>query len=155
MTAQEYKEYYKTGYKTNISSITIKGNKITYKYDNGKTLTAKYKYVGVFIQVWSSRTKAAMYRFESTQKKSSAPRFIEINDHIIEPAKTEHFHLRMSNISFDAIDDPEKYWPTFFPAPMNGKEIANHLMGTHHHHKKDDESETTEHHHHHSHKEHH
>lgn len=138
MTAQEYKEYYKTGYKTDIASLTIKRNKITYKYDSGKTVSANYKYVGYFIQVWSGGTKAAMYRFESTDKKSSAPRYIEINDHMIEPAKAEHFHLRMSNTSFDAIEDPEKYWPTFFPASMSGEEIAEHLAGGHHHHDEDE-----------------
>ncbi len=150
MTAQEYKEYYKTGYKTDIASVTIKGNKITYTYDSGKSVSAKYKYVGYFIQLWSGGTKAAMYRFESTDKKSAAPRFIEINDHMIEPAKAEHFHLRMSNTSFDAIEDPEKYWPTFFPASMSGKEIAEHLSGGHHHHDEDEGHESEGHHHHHS-----
>lgn len=145
MTAQEYKEYYKTGYKTDIASLTIRGNKITYKYDSGKTVSANYKYVGYFIQVWSGGTKAAMYRFESTDKKSSAPRYIEINDHMIEPAKAEHFHLRMSNTSFDAIEDPEKYWPTFFPASMSGEEIAEHLAGGHHHHHDEEEPEYDEH----------
>ncbi len=158
MTAQEYKEYYKTGYKTDIASVTIKGNKITYNYDNGKSVSAKYKYTGYFIQVWSGGTKAAMYRFESMDKKSAAPRFIEINDHMIKPAEAEHFHLRMSNISFDAIEDPEKYWPTFFPASMSGKEIAEHLSGGHHHHDENDEEEHDHHdheaeegHHHHHH----
>ena len=128
-TAAEYKEYYKTGYKTDIASVSIKGDKITYKYDNGKTVSAKYKYVGYFIQLWSGGTKGAMYRFERTDKKSDAPKFIEINDHMIEPAKAEHFHLRMSNESFDAIVDPEKYWPTFFPASMSAHEIGEHLSG--------------------------
>lgn len=155
MTAEEYKEYYKTGYKTDIASVSIKGNQITFKYDNGKTAKSKYKYVGFFIQLWSGGTKAAMYRFESTTKKSDAPRFIEINDHMIEPSKAEHFHIRMSNESFDAIEDPEKYWPTFFPAEMTGHEIAEHLAGGHKHndeeaedHDHDHEAEGHHHHHH-------
>jgi len=145
-TAAEYKEYYKTGYKTDIASVSIKGDKITYKYDNGKSVSAKYKYVGYFVQVWSGGTKAAMYRFENTDKKSAAPRFIEINDHMIEPAAAEHFHLRMSNTSFDAIEDPEKYWPTFFPADMTAHQIGEHLSGHHHHdaHHHDDDDEEEE-----------
>ena len=137
MTAKEYKEYYKTGYKSDIASVSIKGDTITYKYDNGKSVSAKYKYVGYFVQNWSGGTKAAMYRFESTDKKSSAPRFIEINDHMIESAKSEHFHIRMSNEGFDKIEDPEKYWPTFFPAEMTGEEIAEHIGGGHHHHEEE------------------
>ena len=155
-TAAEYKEYYKTGYKTDIASVSIKGDKITYKYDNGKSVSAKYKYVGYFIQVLSGGTKAAMYRFENNDKKSAAPKFIEINDHMIESAPAAHFHLRMSNTSFDAIEDPEKYWPTFFPASMTAHEIGEHLSGhghhhedTHeHHHDDDDEHDEHAHHHH-------
>lgn len=153
-TAAEYKEYYKTGYKTDIASVSIKGDKITYKYDNGKSVSAKYKYVGYFIQVWSGGTKAAMYRFENKDKKSAAPKFIEINDHMIESAPAAHFHLRMSNTSFDAIEDPEKYWPTFFPASMTAHEIGEHLSGHGHHHEDahehhhDDDDEHDEHHHH-------
>ena len=56
-----------------------------------------------------------MYRFEAVDRTSGAPVYIEFNDHMIEPAAAEHFHIRMSNESFDAIVDPENSWPTFFP----------------------------------------
>ena len=98
---------------------------------------------------------------------------------MIEPATAEHFHIRMSNESFDAIVDPENSWPTFFPADMTGEEICEHMEGHdhdeddacddpdcachhhhdnedgehehhhHHHHDDDDEDEEHEHHHHH------
>ena len=55
-----------------------------------------------------------MYRFEAVDRTSGAPICIEFNDHMIESAAPEHFHIRMSNESFDAIVDPEKSWPTFF-----------------------------------------
>lgn len=138
MTAEEYKEYYKTGYETDIKSVKIDGDNITYTYDNGKTVSSDYKYTGYFIQDWSGGTRAAMYRFEAEDKNSGAPVYIEINDHMIEPAEAEHFHLRMSDESYDAIVDPEKYWPTFFPAEMSGEDICNHLAG---HDKDEDEHE--------------
>ena len=138
MTAEEYKEYYKTGYETDIKSVKIDGDNITYTYDNGKTVSSDYKYTGYFIQDWSGGTRAAMYRFEAEDKNSGAPVYIEINDHMIEPAEAEHFHLRMSNESYDAIVDPEKYWPTFFPADMSGEDICDHLAG---HDKDEDEHE--------------
>ena len=141
MTAEEYKEYYKTGYETDIKSVKIDGDNITYTYDNGKTVSSDYKYTGYFIQDWSSGTRGAMYRFEAEDKGSGAPVYIEINDHMIEPAEAEHFHLRMSNESYDAIVDPEKYWPTFFPADMSGEEICDHLAG----HDKDHEEDEHEH----------
>ncbi len=139
MSPEEYKEYYKKGYKTDIKSISIKNNRITFVYENGNKVSSTYKYIGHYIQHWSSGTKAAMYRFVADNKKDNVPQYIELNDHIIEPCPAEHFHIRMSNESFDAIIDPEGNWPTFFPKTMSGEEIAEDLMGGHHHHEKEPE----------------
>lgn len=57
---------------------------------------------------------------------------------MIEPATAEHFHIRMSNESFDAIVDPENSFPTFFPASMSGEEICEHLAGHGHDHEHDE-----------------
>lgn len=107
MTADEYKTYYQNGYKTDITNIDIEGDHIEFTYEDGKKVGSDYKYVGYYIQNWSTGTKAAMYRFEAEDKKSGAPVYIEFNDHMIEPAAAEHFHIRMSNESFEAIVDPE------------------------------------------------
>ena len=103
MTAEEYKTYYQTGYKTDITNIDIEGDHIEFTYEDSKKVGSNYKYVGYYIQNWSTGTKAAMYRFEAEDKDSGAPVYIEFNDHMIEPAAAEHFHIRMSNESFDAI----------------------------------------------------
>ena len=96
-------------------------------------MKSPYKYVGTYIQNWSTGTKAAMYRFEAEDKNSGAPIYVEINDHMIEPATAEHFHIRFSNESFDAIKDPENSWPTFYPAALTGEEVADELAGHDHH----------------------
>ena len=142
MTAEEYKTYYQNGYKTDITNIDIAGDHIEFTYEDGKKVGSDYKYVGYYIQNWSTGTKAAMYRFEAEDKDSGAPVYIEFNDHMIEPAAAEHFHIRMSNESFDAIVDPENSWPTFFPADMTGEEICEHLEG--HDHDEDEEHEHEE-----------
>ena len=141
MTADEYKTYYQNGYKTDITSIDIEGDHIEFTYEDGKKVGSDYQYVGYYIQNWSTGTKAAMYRFEAVDRTSGAPVYIEFNDHMIEPAAAEHFHIRMSNESFDAIVDPENSWPTFFPADMTGEEICEHMEGHDHEH----EEETDEH----------
>ena len=143
MTAEEYKTYYQNGYKTDITNIDIEGDHIEFTYDDGKKVGSNYKYVGYYIQNWSTGTKAAMYRFEAEDKDSGAPVYIEFNDHMIEPAAAEHFHIRMSNESFDAIVDPENSWPTFFPADMTGEEICEHMEG--HDHDEDEDHEHREH----------
>ena len=43
----------------------------------------------------------------------------------------------MSNESFDAIVDPEKSWPTFFPADMTGEDLCEHMEGHGHDHGKE------------------
>lgn len=138
MTADEYKTYYQNGYKTDITNIGIKGDHIAFTYEDGKKVGSDYKYIGYYIQNWSTGTKAAMYRFEAVDRTSGAPIYIEFNDHMIESAAPEHFHIRMSNESFDAIVDPEKSWPTFFPADMTGEDLCEHMEG-HGHEEEADE----------------
>jgi len=127
-TAEEYKEYYKKGYKTDIAKVTVKGNTVSFTYDNGKTVSSEYEYLGPFIIDWSSGTRGALYQFKSKDSKSGAPIFIEFNDHMIEPAKASHFHLRSSNESFESID-AENSWPTFFPENLNSEGIADEISG--------------------------
>lgn len=69
-------------------------------YTDGKKVDSDYNYVGLYIQNWSTGTKAAMYRFEAVDKDSGAPAYIVFNDHMIEQAAAAHFHLKMSNESF-------------------------------------------------------
>ena len=137
MTADEYKTYYQNGYKTDITNIDIAGDHIAFTYEDGKKVGSDYKYIGYYIQNWSTGTKAAMYRFEAVDRTSGAPVYIEFNDHMIESAAPEHFHIRMSNESFDAIVDPEKSWPTFFPADMTGEDLCEHMEGHGHGHEEE------------------
>ncbi|OUM65688.1 hypothetical protein PIROE2DRAFT_7273, partial [Piromyces sp. E2] len=149
-TAAEYKEYYKKGYETDIDSIAIKNNEITFTYDNGKSIKAKYQYLGYYIQHWKSGTKAAMYRFENIDKKSKAPRLFEINDHMIKRSKPEHFHLRTTNTKWEDID-AENNWPTFFPKSSTPEDIVAELSGVAHSHKTEEKENATTHDHDHDH----
>ena len=148
MTAQEYKDYYIKGYETDYDDIKIEGNHITFTKNDGTVTESDYEYTGYFIQDWSTGTRAAMYRFEAVDKESGTPVYIEFNDHMIAPEKAEHFHIRMSDESYDAIEDPENKWPTFFPAELSPEEVSDALAG-HGHHDDDDENEEGEEHEHH------
>ena len=57
MTADEYKTYYQNGYKTDITNIDIEGDHIEFTYEDGKKVGSDYKYVGYYIQNWSTGTK--------------------------------------------------------------------------------------------------
>lgn len=137
MTAEEYKDYYTKGYKSDYNAISIHDDHIKFTDKDGKVTESDYKYTGYYIQNWSTGTKAAMYRFEAEDKNSGAPVYIEFNDHIIEPEKAEHFHIRMSNESYDAIVDPEGNWPTFFDAALSPEGVCDEVIG--HGHSDEDE----------------
>jgi len=145
-TASEYKDYYKKGYETDLDSVTIKNNEIIYTFNDGKSVTAKYQYQGYYIQHWSSGTKAAMYRFENVDKKSTAPLLIEINDHMIKRSKPVHFHLRMSNTNWDDVD-AENHWPTFFPKSSSIDDIVAEISGVAHSHETEESEEEEQHNH--------
>ncbi len=139
MTAEEYKDYYTKGYKSDYSAISIHDDHIKFTDNDGNVTESDYEYTGYYIQNWSTGTKAAMYRFEAVDKESGAPVYIEFNDHIIEPEKAEHFHIRMSNESYDAIVDPEGNWPTFFDAALSPEGVCEEVIG--HDHKNEDKDE--------------
>ncbi len=125
MTAKEYKEYFENALETDIAFISIDGenNTIEYEYMDGHTSKSEYQYVGCYIQEWSGGTKAALYRFEALDKDAGAPIYIELNDHIIKPAKSGYFHFRSSDTGFDDIEDPENRWAKFYPADLNAEEL--------------------------------
>lgn len=145
MTAEEYKQYYINGYKTEYDYITIDGNSIEFTDHQGSKTKSEYQYLGYYIQDWSTGTRAAMYRFEAIDKGSGAPIYVEFNDHMIEPAQSEHFHIRMSDIGFDAIVDPENSFPTFYPAELTPEEVCAELAGHDHHEDDHEEPEYDEH----------
>lgn len=77
-SADEYKTYYLNGYKTDIASIEIKGDHIDFTYNDGTKVGSDYKYVGYYIQNWSTGTKAAMYRFEAENMDTDAQSILNL-----------------------------------------------------------------------------
>jgi len=136
-TATEYKDYYDKGYKSNIDRVIIKGNRITFAFNDGKIASSEYEHKGPFIVDWSSGTRGALYQFVAKDKNAGAPIYVEFNDHMIEPAKAAHFHLRSSNTSWDDID-LENNWPTFFPESSSVEDIVADLSGKAHDHDHED-----------------
>ncbi|ORX43979.1 YodA-domain-containing protein [Piromyces finnis] len=136
-TAAEYKDYYEKGYKSNISRVIIKDNRITFVYDDGKIASSEYEHKGPFIVDWSGGTRGVLYQFVAKDKNSGAPIYVEFNDHMIAPAKAAHFHLRSSSTSWDDID-LENNWPTFFPESSSVEDIIADLSGTTHSHDEND-----------------
>lgn len=141
---EEYKKYYETGYRTEYKEIIINDNMISFVDMDGNISSSEYKYVGYVLQDWSSGTRAALYRFEAKNKESGVPVYIELNDHIIEPVESGHFHIRMSSDSFDEIKNLETSWPTFYPKELTSEQICDEIIG-HDHSEEDGEKHQEEH----------
>lgn len=87
MTEKEYKAYYEKGYKTDISSINIKGDNITFE-KNGKKVTGTYKYVGKKILDYKKGNRGVRFIFKLTNDDTQElPKYVQFSDHNIAPKK--------------------------------------------------------------------
>lgn len=128
-TAEEYKEYYENGYKTDVSQITIDAENNTMCFvKNGVASKATYEYKGYQIYDYESGSRGVRYFFEATSGDADAPKYVQFSDHGIAPGKAEHFHIYAGNDGFDALSKEMENWPTYYPADMSGKEIAEDML---------------------------
>lgn len=126
-TAEEYYEYYKTGYATDIEDIVIEGNTISF-IQNGISSKASYDYKGYEILTYESGSKGVRYQFEAIDVTNGAPKFVQFSDHGIEPAKAEHFHIYMGNESFEELSQEMDHWPTYYPKEWSKEQIADSFI---------------------------
>lgn len=129
MSAAEYKAYYTTGYKTDVEKINIDGKKNTITFvQNGVEHTFKYKYVGHKILTYKKGNRGVRYLFETDDKDAGQFKYIQFSDHGIKSQKAEHFHLFWGDSSQDEILEEMDNWPTYYPANLTGKEIAQEIV---------------------------
>ena len=128
-TAEEYRAYYETGYKTDVSQITIDAENNTMCFvKNGIAAKATYEYKGYQIYDYASGSRGVRYFFEATDGDDNAPKYVQFSDHGIAPGKAEHFHIYFGNDGFDALSEEMENWPTYYPADMSGSEIAEDML---------------------------
>lgn len=128
-TAEEYKKYYETGYKTDVEKMSINGEEGTMEFTkNGVTSKAKYEYKGYKIYDYSLGNRGVRYFFEAVDNTSDAPKYVQFSDHGISPGKSEHYHIYAGNDSFDALSEEMDNWPTYYPAGMTSNEIKEDML---------------------------
>ena len=128
-TAEEYRSYYETGYKTDVEKIVIDGNANTMEFvKNGVSSKAIYQYKGYQIYDYESGNRGVRYFFEATGGDSGAPKYVQFSDHGIAPGKAEHFHIYAGNGGFDALSEEMENWPTYYPSDMTGDEITEDML---------------------------
>ena len=128
-TAEEYRAYYETGYKTDVSQITIDAENNTMCFvKNGVAAKATYAYKGYQIYDYESGSRGVRYFFEATDGDADAPKYVQFSDHGIGPGKAEHFHIYFGNDGFDALSQEMDNWPTYYPVDMSGDDIKEDML---------------------------
>ncbi|WP_086956915.1 metal ABC transporter solute-binding protein, Zn/Mn family, partial [Streptococcus mutans] len=129
MTAQEYKEFYTKGYKTDVEKITIDGKKNTITFvQKGKEHKYTYKYVGYKILTYKKGNRGVRYLFETKDKGAGEFKYVQFSDHGIKSQKAEHFHLFWGSESQDKLLEEMENWPTYYPANLTGQQIAQEIV---------------------------
>ncbi|WP_414051366.1 metal-binding protein ZinT [Macrococcus animalis] len=125
-TAKEYKAYYTTGYKTDISRINIGEKEISF-YKGKVKATAEYEYDGKEILKYEAGNRGVRFVFKKVSGNANAPKFIQFSDHIIAPEKALHYHIYMGNDRAELLKEME-HWPTYYPADLEGEEIKEEML---------------------------
>lgn len=129
MTAEEYKAYYTTGYKTDVNKIVIDGKKKTMAFTkDGQEHKYTYKYVGYKILTYKKGNRGVRYLFEATDDNAGEFKYVQFSDHGIKSQKAEHFHLFWGGESQDKLLEEMENWPTYYPSDLTGKEIAQEIV---------------------------
>lgn len=127
-SAKEYKEYYTSGYETDIEKISIVDNYITYTDSKGKSFSSAYESKGYKILTYEKGNRGVRYCFEAKNPESGAFKYIQFSDHHIADTKAEHFHLYFGNESPEVLYKQLDNWPTYYSQELTGQAIAQEML---------------------------
>ncbi|HFU3844693.1 TPA: zinc ABC transporter substrate-binding protein AdcA [Streptococcus suis] len=127
MTAEEYKAYYDTGYKTDVDQINITDNTMEFVVGD-KSYKYTYKYVGYEILTYKKGNRGVRFLFEATDANAGDYKYVQFSDHKIAPEKTDHFHIYFGGESQEKLLEELENWPTYYPVGLTGYEIAQEML---------------------------
>ncbi|HEM6310017.1 TPA: zinc ABC transporter substrate-binding protein AdcA [Streptococcus suis] len=127
MTAEEYKAYYDTGYKTDVDQINITDNTMEFVVGDKKEKFT-YKYVGYKILTYKKGNRGVRFLFEATDANAGNYKYVQFSDHNIAPVKTGHFHIYFGGESQEKLLEELENWPTYYPVGLPGLEIGQEML---------------------------
>ncbi|MGC4429795.1 zinc ABC transporter substrate-binding protein AdcA [Streptococcus suis] len=127
MTAEEYKAYYDTGYKTDVEQINITDNTMEFVVGDKKEKFT-YKYVGYKILTYKKGNRGVRFLFEATDANAGNYKYVQFSDHNIAPVKTGHFHIYFGGESQEKLLEELENWPTYYPVGLTGLEIGQEML---------------------------
>lgn len=125
-TAEEYRAYYETGYKTDVDRITIEGDRVSFRSGDA-VVSGQYAGDGHEILTYAKGNRGVRYVFRKTAGDEAAPQFIQFSDHRIAPEKADHYHLYWGDDRAALLQEVTN-WPTYYPASLDGAQILAEMM---------------------------
>ena len=125
-SAEEYREYYETGYRTDVDRIVIGSESVRF-YEDDASYAARYISYGFEILTYKAGNRGVRFIFKKTEGDDEAPQFIQFSDHRIAPALADHYHLYWGD-DRSALLEEVTNWPTYYPSSLNGEQIASEMM---------------------------
>lgn len=125
-SAEEYRAYYETGYRTDVDRIVIRGDSVTFHRD-GKAVEGRYAADGYEILTYEKGNRGVRYVFEKAGGDDAAPQFIQFSDHRIAPARSDHYHLYWGEDRAALLKELTN-WPTYYPSSLTGEQIVGEMM---------------------------
>ena len=124
-TAEEYRAYYQTGFRTDVERILIDGTRVAF-FRDGKPVQGNYEADGYEILTYKSGNQGIRFIYEKSGGDAAAPQFIQFSDHEMVPTKVDHFHLYWGDDRAALLKEVTN-WPTYFPAAWSGSDIVENM----------------------------
>lgn len=124
-TADQYRAYYETGYRTDVDRIEITGDRVTFHSPRG-AVTGQYAADGYEILTYAKGNRGVRFVFAKVAGDAAAPGFIQFSDHKIAPGKADHYHMYWGDDRARLLAEVTN-WPTYYPSDLTAGQIAEEM----------------------------
>lgn len=126
MTAEEYKEYYTVGYKTDVDRITIEDSVVTF-FQNGKESSGEYTSDGYEILTYEKGNRGVRFVYKLVEGTEGMPQYIQFSDHDIFPVDAHHYHLYWGDDRAKLLEEVTN-WPTYYPSELDAEGLVRDML---------------------------
>ena len=125
-TAEEYRAYYETGYRTGVDRIVIAGDKVTF-HREGSFVSGTYAEDGYEILTYEKGNRGVRFIFKKVDGDADAPDYFQFSDHAIAPVKADHYHLYWGDDRTALLSELTN-WPTYFPSALSPQGVLDEML---------------------------
>lgn len=127
MNAEEYKEYYRIGYVTDVDNMVIEEDNFTFQTADGTEMTAEYDYDGYEVLEYERGNRGVRFVFTRIGGSEEMPQYIQFSDHSIAPQDSTHFHIYWGDDKEELLDEVDN-WPTYYPEDWDREAIVRDMF---------------------------